>query len=81
MDDIFSLDCSSLDADETLVFASQRLCQMLKTFTLQWSKQSSIPSILLHGLDHCQQLVDYACDQCAFHCHTVGESDRSSCAR
>lgn len=61
----------SNDADETVVFASQRLCQMLKTFDMHWSKQTSIPTILLHGIEHFTPLVDYACRQSGYHCHTV----------
>ncbi|CAF3775209.1 unnamed protein product [Rotaria socialis] len=62
---------SSASTDETIVFISQRLCQMFTTFDLQWSKQISIPTILLHGLDDFNSLVDYACRQCGYHCHTV----------
>ncbi|CAF2844366.1 unnamed protein product [Rotaria sp. Silwood2] len=58
-------------SNETIVFISQRLCQMLTTFNIQWSKQTSIPTILLHGIDDFNPLVDYACHQCGYHCHTV----------
>ncbi|CAM4760651.1 unnamed protein product [Rotaria magnacalcarata] len=61
----------SASTDETIVFISQRLCQMFTIFDLQWSKQISIPTILLHGLDDFNSLVDYACRQCGYHCHTV----------
>ena len=44
---------------------------MITTFDLQWSKQTSIPTILLHGIDDFNSLVDYACRQCGYHCHTV----------
>lgn len=44
---------------------------MLTTFDIQWSKQTSIPTILLHGIDDFNSLVDYACRQCGYHCHTV----------
>ena len=44
---------------------------MLTTFDTQWSKQTSIPTILLHGIDDFNPLVDYACNQCGYHCHTV----------
>ncbi|CAF4921168.1 unnamed protein product [Rotaria sp. Silwood1] len=61
--------CSN--TDETIAFISQRLCQILKTFDIQWSKQTVIPTILLHGIDDFNSLVDYACRQCGYHCHTV----------
>ena len=44
---------------------------MLTTFDNQWSKQTSIPTILLHGLDDFNEIVDYACRQCGYHCHAV----------
>ena len=44
---------------------------MLATFDSQWSKQTSIPTILLHGSDDFNPLVDYACRQCGYHSHTV----------
>jgi hypothetical protein len=44
---------------------------MLTTFDIQWSKQTSIPTILLHGIDDFNSLVDYACRQYGYHCHTV----------
>jgi hypothetical protein len=44
---------------------------MLTTFDTQWLKQTSIPTILLHGIDDFNSLVDYACRQCGYHCHTV----------
>jgi len=44
---------------------------MLTTFDIQWSKQTSIPTILLHGIDDFNSLVDYSCRQCGYHCHTV----------
>ena len=62
---------SGSNPDETIVFYSQRLCQMLTTFDNQWSKQTSIPTILLHGLDDFNEIIDYACRQCGYHCHAV----------
>ncbi|CAF0720144.1 unnamed protein product [Adineta steineri] len=62
---------TSSHTDETILFTSQRLCQMLKTFDIHWSKQTTIPTILLHGIDDFNSLVDYACYQCGYHCHTV----------
>jgi hypothetical protein len=59
------------NTDETIIFSSQRLCQMLTTFDIQWSKQTSIPTILLHGIDDFNSIVNYACHQCGYHCHTV----------
>ncbi|CAF4290803.1 unnamed protein product, partial [Adineta steineri] len=62
---------TSSHTDETILFTSQRLCQMLTTFDIHWSKQTTIPTILLHGIDDFNSLVDYACYQCGYHCHTV----------
>ena len=62
--------------DEAIVFSSQRLCQMLTTFDSQWSKQTSIPTILLHGADDINSIVDYVCRQSGYHCHTVSEREK-----
>ncbi len=64
---------SCSNTDETIIFSSQRLCQMLTTFDGQWSKQTSIPTILLHGIDDFNSIVDYSCRQCGYHCHTVNK--------
>ncbi|CAF1474100.1 unnamed protein product, partial [Didymodactylos carnosus] len=59
--------------EDPIRFATQRLRQILITFDIQWSKQTNLPLLIVHGHlgSNKRTLVQYACRVTGYHCHTV----------